>query len=74
MVNWPEKVPLQDKKKGINGLNSHFIQLLYRAIHDKERPLHFRRIIQTGGESRKRTMGDRDDSEQEGPSAKRPTI
>ncbi len=69
-MNWPEKVLLKDKKKGINGLNSYFVQLLYRAIHDKERPLHFRRIIQTAGES-KRTMGDRDDSEQEGPSAKR---
>ena len=71
MVNWPEEVPLKDRKKGINGLNSHFVQCLYRAIHDKERPLHFRRITQAAaGESRKRTMGDRDDSE-EGPSVKR---
>ena len=71
MVNWPEKVPLKDKKKGIKGLNSHSVQLLYRAIRNKERPLHFRRITQaTAGESQKRTAEDRDDSK-EGPPAKR---
>ena len=73
MVNWPEEVPLKDKKKGINGLNSYYVQLLHRAIHDKEKPLYFRRIKQTVEGSRKRAMRDRDDSE-EGPSAKRPNI
>ena len=55
MVNWPEKVPLKDRKKGISGLNSHFVQLLYRAIHDKEKPLHFRRIVQVAGVSEERS-------------------
>lgn len=73
MVNWPEKIPLRDRKKGINGLNAHLVQLLYRAIHDKDRPLHFRRITETR-EFRKRVAGDCDENEGGSPSVKRPNI
>ena len=82
MFNWPEEVPLKDKKKGISGLDYQSVQRLYDAIHDKEKPLHFRRLgngripkttTADGVRFRKRTIGDRDDSDKEdmGPSEKR---
>ncbi|KAJ7588066.1 hypothetical protein C8J56DRAFT_940821 [Mycena floridula] len=48
MLNWPSEVPLpgtgNNDNKGINGLSSKYLRLLYAAIHDRKAPLMFRRM------------------------------